>query len=482
MTISHATTQYGAVTGVLENGYTVFRGIPYAAPPVGKRRFSAPQPPVPWNGERACTQWPPDAYRFPFRDQNMDGVKPTPPHAYAEDCLYLNVWTPAESAGEKLPVMVWLYGAGGCSHDPYVDGAEICRRGCILVTFNYRIGVFGFFGLKELAEKDEHTSTGTYGIQDILFALRWVRANIAAFGGDPDCVTVFGHSAGAIYTKLLLCAAPAWGLFHRVISLSGGGTWDIDYIHSFESKCSLCRELIDRVGWTVEDLMTRPAREICEVLCREELALERPKKSMLNTLFLPSVDHWLVHDYYGKLLNDGPVDASVDVMCGMLSEEWHNVPCQVPGGIQGYEREFALGPVIAWGRRYCERGFKPLYNYFFERCMPGDGRKMRHGDELPYVFGTLDRYDVAWREEDYELSKAMLDYFTNFAKTGDPNGSGLARWEAYTTDSQQTMHISDAGIRSENIADYEKATEVVNFLLEHPGMLNDPFSPTTSHQ
>lgn len=472
-----AVTKHGSVVGVHEGNSVVFKGIPYAAPPVGSLRFSAPVEHEDWEGDLLCDKWPADAYRIPFPPNPRSKVNYPVEHEYSEDCLYLNIWRPAEMTEEKLPVMFWLYGGGGGSHDAYVDGRAYNEHGCILVSINYRIGILGYFGLEELAERDAHGSTGAYGIMDIVFALKWVRENIAAFGGDPDRVTVFGHSAGGMFTKLLIGCEPAWGLFHRGISLSGGGTWDIDVIHTKQSKCRLCRQLLDSVGWTLEDMMTRPVEEIYEVITRAEKNLDLPQKSMLNSLFHPSMDGWLIKDYYGQTLYDGNVDTSIDVMCGMLIEEWHNFPCQIPGGIGDYHKEFAMGSIIAWARRYAERGIKPVYPYFFEHRMPGTNEWMVHGDELPYTFGCMDRYDRPWTEYDYRMRDVAVGYFTNFAKTGDPNGPDLPEWQPFTAENPVTMHFTDDYIRAEDISSTEKAEEVVQYLLKHPGMLDDPFPP-----
>ncbi len=465
----------GVVTGVREGDSIIFKGIPYAAPPVGERRFMAPQEHEDWDGELSCDKWPADTYRETGPAHQNPRETYHVIHEYSEDSLYLNIWAPAETTAKDLPVMFWLYGGGGGSHDTYVDGRAFNKKGCILVSINYRQGLFGFFGLKELADRDPHGSTGDYGLMDILFALKWVRENIAAFGGDPENITVFGHSAGAMFTKWLIGCKEARGLFQHGISLSGGGTWDIDYIHTKEHKCELCQQLLDMAGWSYEDLMSKPTQEVSSVLMSLEKNLDLPQKSMMNTLFLPSMDGWLVEDYYGKILYDGDVDESVDVMCGMLVEEWRNFPCQIPGGIEGYEREFAMASIIAWGDRYAQRGIKPVYNYFFDRRMPVNDRSMVHGDELAYVFGCLDRYNWPWQDYDYKLSDTVVSYFTNFAKTGNPNGPGLPEWRPYAGNDPVTMHFKEEEMCSENIADTPKAQEVVQYLLKNPGMLDTPF-------
>lgn len=482
MTKLKAHTKHGTVVGVQEGNSIIFKGIPYAAPPVGKLRFAAPTEHEDWEGELLCDKWPKDAYRIPFPPNPRSKVRDPGVHEYSEDCLYLNIWAPAGCDEEKLPVMFYMYGGGGSSHDPHLDGTAYNEKGCILVAINYRMGIMGYFGLPELAARDSHGSTGAYGIMDIVFALQWVKENVAAFGGDPDNVTVFGHSAGGMFTKLLIGCKPARGLFKRGISLSGGGTWDIDVIHTMESKCNLCQQLLDIVGWTMEDMMTRPVEEIYAVLMEGEKQLDLPQKSMLNSLFHPSMDGWLIEDYYGKVLCDGDVDENADVMCGMLVEEWHNFNCQVPGGIGDYTREFAMASIIAWARKYNERGIKPIYPYFFDRRLPGLEDRMFHGSELPYAFGCLERYDRPWTSYDEQMRDVTVAYFTNFAKTGDPNGPGLPEWKPYTAENPVAMHFTDEYIKAENIADTERAERVIQYLLEHPGMLDDPFPYAASTQ
>jgi len=479
MSITRTKTEQGIVQGIQEDWGSIFKSIPYAAPPVGELRFAAPQPADSWDGTRKCTKWPDDTFRIfiPIPGMPVPKFKPVVPdeHTCSEDCLYMNIWTPADTETDRLPVVFWMYGNGGSSHSPAVNGEAFAKKGVILVTFNYRQDVFGWTGLKELADRDPNGSTGCTGLQDILFALKWVRRNIPHFGGDPDNITIAGHSAGAMFVKFLLTCREAEGLFRHAISMSGGGTWDIDPVYTKKEKIDFCQTILDKAGWTFEDVMTRSSEEVYRTFKEYEKTLALPQKSMMCSLFLASMDDCLLKRYYGEELYDGYFNENVDVMGGMLVEEWHNIPCQVPGGIKGYEREFAIASIVSWAKRNAQRGFRPMYPYFFDHRMPEDGHWMRHGDEMCYTFGTLDIYAKPYAEYDRCLSDITVGYWTEFAKKGDPNGEGLPVWKPYTLDEPVTMHFADDHIVCEDIAGYEKAERAVDFLLAHPGMLDDPF-------
>jgi para-nitrobenzyl esterase len=208
-----AKTQGGLVQGATENGLTVYRGIPFATPPVGDLRWRSPQPIASWTGVRDATKFGPD----PYQNGGKGNV--------SEDCLYLNVWTPGKSAGERVPVLVWIYGGGfaaGGTAGSGTTGEHLARKGVVLVSINYRVGSLGFLAHPKLTAESPHHVSGNYGLQDMIAGLQWVQKNIAAFGGDPNRVTIFGESAGAIAVSML-CASPvAHGLFHGAISESGG--------------------------------------------------------------------------------------------------------------------------------------------------------------------------------------------------------------------------------------------------------------------
>jgi len=335
----------------------------------------------------------------------------------------------------------------------------------------------GFLGLKELAIRDEHGSTGNYGIMDIFKALQWVNENISAFGGNPNNVTIAGQSSGSMATRWLLGCDPAKGLFHHAIAQSGGGTWDIDPILPFEEKCAYSQKILEMVGWTLEDVLTRDAYEVCETLDSVVSELGLPQKSLRARLFQPSVDHWLITGYYGKLIFEG-ASADVDIMVGSIRDEWQNYNCQVFNRIDGWEYEFAMAHGITWARRNNLLGRKPVYTYFFDHDIPdenGNPTKPMHNSEMPYTFGTYEKFPNKWTEYDHRISETTVDYWTSFAKTGDPNTPGRAIWLPYTPAHPVTMTFTNDGWGGVHLDGRERLDKVVKFLLEKPGIIDRPF-------
>lgn len=231
MAILKVLTKYGTVVGVPGKNArnTVFRGVPYAQPPVGALRFAPPKEPIPWDGELFCTEYSASSIQ-------REPVSPSI-HTISEDSLYLNIWTPAESPEEKLPVMFWIHGGGfiaGSGTSPNFSGEALNAHGVILVTINYRLGALGYLALPELLERDG--TTGNYGLLDQIAALKWVHENITAFGGDPDNITVFGFSAGGMSTRMLMCSPLSRGMISKIIVESGGGITDSDYYRPLSEK------------------------------------------------------------------------------------------------------------------------------------------------------------------------------------------------------------------------------------------------------
>lgn len=421
----------GEITGVLsEDGNTlIYKGIPYAAPPVGDLRWKAPQPVEPWEGVRACDEFPticlqstvaygdfqPEFYSDPYPEMS-------------EDCLYLNVWTPAKSADEKLPVMVYIHGGGngsGWSYEKEFDGEIMAQKGCILVTINYRLGVFGFFAHEDLAAEADGC-TGNYGLMDQCAAFEWVRDNIATFGGDPENVTMFGQSAGAMDMTALVTAPKMEGLVDRAIFQSGGFLNMVMPTVPVEEAEAAGAEITEALGKSVAEL-----REMSDVDLYNAVT-----EAGFGTGSL-CVDGALITEDMTKVFEEGRI-LDIDYMIGSNSDEF--------GGM------FASG-VSLLGDKLIESGREPAFCYLFTHFIPGidDPESTCYGafhtGECWYIFHTLDR---CWRQPlftdaDYELSDMMSTYWTNFAKTGDPNGEGVPEWAPYTEDNKniQVLDVVD---------------------------------------
>ncbi|MBR6239402.1 MAG: carboxylesterase family protein [Clostridia bacterium] len=411
---------------------TVFKGIPFAAPPVGKNRFRAPQPVEPWEGVRDCIEFGPAAMQPDRSYEPVTGMDMyLTPYRISEDCLYLNVWTPAETKEDKLPVIFWTHGGGnfgGFGHEPENDGEGFARRGVILVTYNYRLNAFGFLAHPELSAEDPNGVSGNYAVLDAIAALDWTRRNIAAFGGDPDNITIAGQSAGAIMT-MCLCTSPlskgkfAKAIFHSSV-LTGKekkGLVPGEVPTLREAEKLGVRFMESRGCSSIEELRALPAEEIL----RQRESFDY--KYSLGQI----VDGYVLKRPYADAMGDGEMP-DLPYICSYTSDEF------LPEGV--------VHQVITDGARlFLENqlvlGRKPAYGFRFSRPMPGDDKGAWHTADLFYLFETIDR---TWRPMtgyDYELSKRFADYWCNFAKNGDPNGSGLPYWTPFTKDCRKIMDL-----------------------------------------
>lgn len=477
MALLYAETKYGTVRGTYGNNhaYSVFRGIPYAKPPVGEMRWKRPEEPEAWEGVRDCLEWGP----IPMQGSRPTKGKialftrshyPRNDMPRSEDCLYLNVWTPADSPSEKLPVAVWIFGGGfvwGFGHQNMFDGEAFNKQGCILVTINYRLGIFGFMAHEELTAEDrEHHTSGNYGLYDQLAALRWVRENIAAFGGDPENVTIFGQSAGAICCMNLECSPLAKGLFHRVIMQSGGGI-------SFESVKATDLTAAEVIGR--EELAKIGIGSIAEAraLTTEELFSRIEEKGMdliSNNRFRPITDGWFMPESVLSQIAKGKNNGS-QIMIGCNADEDAAFPKDIyetaekifgergeaflsaigaadrkmPADVYGsYGMRFHSGQ-YTWNRWNEEHGIPTSYTYLFGKNVPGGGGAF-HGGEHFYIFETLSRDWRPYDGSDFDLSILMNRYWTNFVKNGDPNGEGLPRWDRYGIHGQTMVFSGQSGM------------------------------------
>jgi para-nitrobenzyl esterase len=459
----------GLVEGVAEDGLMVFKGIPFAAPPVGELRWKPPMPVISWEGVRQANEFAPQCPQSQF----MPGA---PEPLSSEDCLYLNIWTPAASGDEKLPVMVWIHGGGfalGSTNAPMYYGDQLAHKGVVVVSIAYRLGPLGFMCHPELTAESELGISGNYGLLDQIEGLRWVQKNIDAFGGDPQNVTIFGESAGGISVSML-CASPlAKGLFNRAISESGGNFGPVesgdrvDGIQLMKSAEKIGLEFAKRMGaGTLEEL--------------RNLDPDAWKEDPLSQMggFWPVVDGYVLTGDQYELYEAGKFN-DVDVIIGTNSDEGGMfVRPMDPGvyreNIRGRFGQFAdrilelypgdteeetytsqadifretvfAWPSWAWARLQSRTGNSNVYVYYFNQQQqsglfsPIKPRGAGHGADISYVFKKLDPEQV--EEGDLELSEIMATYWTNFAKTGDPNGEGLPEWPGFRENNQQVLYLN----------------------------------------
>lgn len=449
----------GIIQGEVTEDLMIYKGIPFAAPPVGELRWKAPQPVQPWEGVKETVEFGPGPIQgFGKSD------------AFSEDCLYLNVWTPSKSPKEKLPVLVWIYGGGfSMGNSAGNDGSELARKGVVLVSMNYRVGQMGFFAHPELSAENPEGVSGNYGILDQIAALEWIQDNIAAFGGDPEKVTIFGESAGGISVSML-CASPlAKGLFRGAISQSGGSFGPVEE-RSYPGENMTSLEIAEKQGVNLAERLG--AESIADLRAME------PDK--LGGGFAlaggpwPIVDGYVIPDDQYKLYEAGKFN-DVDVLIGYNSDEGasfsfgsndaaaHRASVEERYGPFAEELLKAYpvdGPVVtktgrdlardasfgwhtwSWARLQSEKGNSKVYMYYFDQHpeypegSPQYGNGSPHGQDVDFVFKTLKKEDT---DTDYELSDIMATYWTNFAKYGDPNGEGLPEWPEFTEDNHVTM-------------------------------------------
>jgi len=461
-------TEQGKVTGKTLNDGKVkaFLGLPYAAPPVGDLRWQAPEPAAKWKGERDATKFGAHCAQNPvFADMVFQG----PPAS--EDCLFLNVYAPADATGKsKLPVMFWIHGggySGGGSDEPRHNGDFLPTKGVVLVTINYRLGVFGFLATSDLA-KEANGSAGNYAMMDMVSALKWVHQNIGKFGGDPGNVTIFGESAGSFAVSTLMASPMAQGLFEKVIGESGGAFSDVLPTDTLAAREAKDDEWVAGLGVkSLADLRAMPTDKV--------LAAVKSKKGG----FPPVIDGKFLTEPVAETYAAGK-QAHVPLLAGwnrdegsflgngMTSDKWKGMAAGMfkdraaefltlysgdtdenavdAAGSYGGDAFIAFG-TWKWLEAARKTGGEPVYRYHFElRATPSKfhpGTFAFHSDDIEYVFGTLDTRP-GWnvRPEDRKMSDQMMSYWTNFAKTGDPNGAGLPEWPKYGKD-DELIHLND---------------------------------------
>jgi len=467
----------GVLEGVVsaDDQVRTFKGIPYATPPVGPLRWKPPQPVQPWTGVRSAVDYGPRPMQGRIFDDMVfhdDGP--------SEDCLYLNIWMPEHHGSGKLPVMVWIYGGGfaaGATSEARQDGGNLSKKGVIVVSFGYRLGVFGFLAHPELTGESEHNASGNYGLLDQVAALQWVKTNIAAFGGDPDNITIFGESAGSFSVSGLMASPLSQGLFQRAIGESGAFFGDTLPTRSLAGAEVAGEKFMESAFYahSLKDLRALPAKYLLRAAMKRPWEYFRPD---IDGYFLPTNclaiytagqqshvallagwnhDEGSSWDYF---TNDAPTLKNyvkrADAFFGTNAGKFLAVyPATTDSQARRAAQDFAGDRFIGyctwkWLELQLQTGRSPVYRYKFEQTLPlpanakpGTEPTTPHASDIEFVFQMLPSRHLPWRPEDRKVSELMADYWSNFAKTGNPNGPGLPVWPQYDSgDGYQVMHLS----------------------------------------
>jgi para-nitrobenzyl esterase len=457
----------GEVQGVVTNGISVFKGIPFAAPPLGDLRWKAPAPVQPWTGIKKADAFGPACMQAA---NSMGNTAPV-----SEDCLYLNVWTPAKKPGEKIPVIFWIYGggySGGSTSISMYDGMGFAKKGVVLVSVAYRVGPFGFLAHPELS-RESGKGSGDYGIADMIAGLKWVKANIARFGGDPSNVTIFGHSAGGGAVSILAASPVAKGLFHRVICMSGGSFAPLQT--SNQSGVGMGIPALNLAESRGEEFLKKLGA--ADIKAARALSAEAIQKSIAGGMggggFRPAADGYIVPSdlyslYQAGRFNDTPIllgntSEEAATMGGrgnttpetfekqireqygpyagaILSAYPHSNDAEAAKASRGLRQSSSAWNTWTWARLQSQKGKGKAFEYLFDYVHTSPDLGSGHGSDVPYAFQTLSGgRGGAPNPEDLKLSDMISSYWINFAKNGDPNGPGLPRWPAFFENAPKVM-------------------------------------------
>ncbi len=488
-------TSYGKVEGApVDDGRSpagdvlAFRGVPYAAPPAGDLRWRPPRPPAAWDGVRPALESGAPCWQRISPDTSIWSRGEID---RSEDCLYLDLWTAADGAGPR-PVMVWFHGGShevGHGSSLIFDGSALARKGVVLVSINYRLGPFGFLAHEALTAESEHGSSGNYGLLDKIAALRWVRDNAAAFGGDPERVTIFGQSAGSMSVCSLVASPLAAGLFHRAIGQSAGCFTPLESLEQAERRGML---LAGELG-VGEDAAAAEAAGAMRAASPEDV-LAGSGSSGWSAGAKIVVDGWYLPDRPSAIYARGEHNR-VPMMVGFMGDESRALFAPgpalerpalarqleeqygeaAPGLLAAYAAEAEQAPaavpslilsdtIFGWGSRswvrHAAAAGGDAWLYYIPHAPPvfrlylpdrpdlgGEGGPRRmgayHSGDLAYVFGNTDLVGINWEDWDHEIAGLLSSYWTNFAKTGDPNGGGLPEWPRYQPETDLALVVGD---------------------------------------
>ncbi|MBR5655743.1 MAG: carboxylesterase family protein [Prevotella sp.] len=501
-------TKYGVLEGIEEDGVKKFLGVPFAQAPVGDLRWKAPQPVQAWEGIREAKAFSDDPMQPNiFGDMNFRGS------GRSEDCLYLNIWTTAKTTADGLPVLIYFNGGGlmaGSGSEPRYDGSSIAKEGVIGVTANYREGVFGFFAHPELTAASDYKGSGNFGFLDQVAAIKWVKENIAAFGGNPDRITIVGESAGSFSVSLLMCSPLSKDLIAGAMLSSGAEVLPYEPSTQADADAAGVALLKEAGIASLADAMAIDADSLQKML---------PPRGMANVV----LDGYFMSESADAVFEKGQ-QAQVPLLAGWNSLEAH--PMQALQGqaptVQNYknvlkgqfgdmtdeifeaygittdedvmsQKGFNLVSDLFTGFptwKVCDyhaKSGQPVYRYHYMHARPQVSEKMGdktaalaggvrekteeekkaqqpdiapgavHSADIEYAMGTLDTneyYD--WQDEDYAISKLFLTYYANFCKTGNPNGEGLPKWSAITKDNLDAAPVMIIDVESKEVASPEK--------------------------
>lgn len=462
-------TTSGSVSGVSQShGIEVYRGIPFAAPPAGNLRWQPPHSPAPWKGVRKADQFGPPCMQpasperlGPWTRVFLSKLQPS------EDCLYLNIWTASNRPVTPRPVMVWLYGGGftsGAGSVAIYDGAALASKGVVIVNFNYRVGAFGFLAYPGLTRNSPHNSSGNYALLDQIAALRWVQRNIAAFGGDPHEVTIFGQSAGAISVWLLMQSPLARGLFERAAIMSGPGVLPIPGGIAHQSLSAAEKEgsqfAAKLNAHSVNQLRALPAEKIVQ-------ASEHMRWGPITDGWVlragwhpqhevPVINGMVADDigigYYGngpappitpQVYRSRLTEICGDKVAACLKLYPAATNTEAGAALRSALRDRARVSLYKWAVR--QTGLSPqVHLYYFDRKIPWPQHpeyRVFHSSELPYIFDNLRLLSRPWQPADLRVAQQMSSYWTNFAKSGSPNARGLPVWPAFGSNNLTIMQL-----------------------------------------
>lgn len=492
----------GVLEGVVsaDGKVRTFKGIPFAAPPVGALRWKAPHPVTPWSGVRKAVEYGPRPMQGRiFSDMVFHDAGPS------EDCLYLNIWMPEDQPHRNLPVMVWIFGGGlmaGSTSEPRQDGGNLCKKGVIVVSMNYRLGVFGFFAHPELTKESAHSTSGNYGLLDQIAALEWVNKNIRAFGGDPTNVTIFGESAGSSSVSAILASPLAKGLVHRAIGESGA-------VFSL-TRAMKTRTIAEADGiafaqgafgtTSLDDLRSKSAQELLDAALKEP----RPYFGIIVDGYVLPADSRTIYSSGGQLhvpllAGWNKDEGGYETLLGKDAPTLQNFKSHAAAQF-GANAEAFLGAYAAhddaearraaadfgsdratgyatwkWINLHRATSGESVYRYKFEQPLPlardaapDKELKVPHASEIEYVFRVLPSRDLPWTAEHRQVSELMASYWTNFAKTGNPNAPGLPRWPEYTEkDASPVMTLKPSAAAAPE-SDRARYVFIDRYVAPHP--------------